>query len=297
MRRPAPLAAVLLFSLNGCGSDAGPATPTVTPHPMRVMSMNQCTDQLVLALLPPSQIASVSWLSRDPVGSLMAARAAKVEVNHGSAEEVLAQKPDLVVAGSFTTPALRAMLKRLGYPLIEVDHANSVADIRRITRQVARAVGEPARGEALIARMDAQLAALARRPGPAIRVVAWDRTGFAAGEGTLYDAILQAAGARNLVREPATLSYRKPNVEVLLRANPALLVQGTADAAQPGLGDDLVRHRVVRQYWRGRTLPIAQGYYVCGTPMIAEAAARLRAGLRTAITRSGPAVPIKEMIR
>ena len=288
--------ALLALAATSC-SAAGPTAHAAAARPVRVMSMNQCTDQLVLALLPPERIASVTWLARDRGGSLMAEAAARVPENHGLAEEVLAQRPDLVVAGSFTTPALRGLLRRLGYPLIEVDHANSIADIRRITRQVAAAVGEPARGEALIADMDAKLAALSAHPGPPIRVVAWDRTGFAAGEGTLYDEILRAAGARNLVREPMTLSYRKPDAEVLMQANPALLVQGAINPAGAALGDDVVHHRIVRRYWRDRVLPIDQGYYVCGTPMIADAALRLRGELRAAVARAGPALPIREMIR
>ena len=295
--RPALPALVVAVLLGGCGVAAGPAVPAGGGKPLRVMSMNQCTDQLVLALLPPERIASVTWLSRDPNASLMAAAAARVGVNHGLAEEVLAQRPDLVVAGSFTTPALRGMLARLGYPMIAVDHANSVADIRRITRQVAAAVGEPARGEALIAGMDAKLAGLARRPGPPIRVVAWDRTGFAAGEGTLYDAILTAAGACNLVREPIALSYRRPDVEVLLKANPALLVQGSVDARAASLGDDVMRHRLVRRHWGDRTLFIPQGYYACGTPMIADAALRLRGDLTAAAAKAGPALPFAGTLR
>lgn len=283
--RPAMFA---LLSLGGCAAHA-PAVPAATAHPVRVMSMNQCTDQLVLALLPPERIASVTWLSRDPTGSLMASAASRIGINHGLAEEVLAQKPDLVVAGSFTTPALREMLKRLGYPMIEVDHANSIDDVRAITRQVAKAVGEVARGEALIAKMDRDLVDLARDPGPPIRVVAWDQTGFSAGAGTLYDAILSAAGARNVVREPMSLSYRKPDIEVLLQAAPALLVRGSRDPRIAGLGDDVINHRLVRRFWGGgRTLSIRQAYYTCGTPMVGGAAMALRRQLRQAASLTRP---------
>ena len=290
MRRAAAMLA--LAPLGGCAAHA-PSTPVATARPMRVMSVNQCTDQLVLALLPPDRIASVSWLARDTTGSLMTRAAARVGSNHGLAEEVIAQKPDLVVTGHYTTPALRGMLGRLHYPMIEVDHANSFDDVRRITRQVADAVGARARGEALIARMDATLADLARDPGPPIRVVAWDQTGFSAGAGTLFDAVLGAAGARNVVREPMALSYRKPDVEVLLQAAPPLLVRGSRDARIAGLGDDVMRHRLVRRYWSGgRTLTIPQAYYTCGTPMIAEAAVALRRQLRQAASLA-PTLPFR----
>jgi iron complex transport system substrate-binding protein len=285
-------ALALSLLLAGCDARA-PAAPHRVARPLRVMSMNQCTDQLVLALLPPGRIASVSWLARDPGGSLMAGAAQRVRVNHGRAEEVLAQRPDLVVAGTYTTPALRGMLRRIGYPLIEVDDAETFDAVRQVTRQVAAAVGEQARGEALIAAMDRKLADLARHPGPAIRVAAWDRSGFAAGKGTLYGAVLAAAGAVDVAERTGA---RRPDVEDLLRADPALLVQGS-DASAPSLGDDVARQRVVRRYWGGRTLTIPQASYSCGTPMVADAAIRLRAELRRAAGRAGPALPFQVAAR
>lgn len=284
-------AALLALAASGCGV-AGPSVPLPARHPARVMSLNQCTDQIVLALLPRDRIASVTWLSRDPAGSIMVEKARRVGVNHALAEEVLAQKPDLIVAGAFTTPALRALLTRLHYPMIEVDEAMNVDDIRRVTRKIAGAVDARARGEALIADMDAKLAALARDPGPPIRVVAWDRTGFTAGEGSLYDAVLTAAGARNLARAPMTLGYRRPGIEVLLKADPALLVQGSLERKAASLGDDVLRHRLVRRYWGDRTIFMPQSYYACGTPMIADAAIRLRADLRAASARIRRPAPL-----
>jgi iron complex transport system substrate-binding protein len=289
--RPAVLALALSQGLAAC-SAGQPAIPHATAKPLRVMSMNQCTDQLVLALLPPERIASVTWLSRNPDGSLMAAEAQRVGINHGLSEEVVRQQPDLVVAGSFTTPATRGLLQRLGYPMIEVDHAESFDDIRRITRQVAQAVGEPARGEALIARMDRRLAELARAPGPRLRVAAWDGAGFNASKASLYNAVLEAAGAVNVANEPPASTYGRPDVEVLLQTAPTLLVMGAGLGREPGLRDNVERHRIVRRYWDGpRTLTIRQAYYICGTPLVADAALRLRGELRAAAARVRTPLP------
>ncbi|MET0371749.1 MAG: ABC transporter substrate-binding protein, partial [Sphingobium sp.] len=281
------------------GDMAHPPAPRAAAKPQRVMSVNQCVDQLVLALLPPERIASVTWLSRDPDGSLMVKEAARVGVNHGLSEEVVRQKPDLVVAGSFTTPATRALLKRMGYPMIEVDHAEGFENIRRITRQVAKALGEEARGEALIARMDRQLAELARDPGPRLRVAAWDGAGFNASEGSLNNAVLQAAGAVNVANRPPATSYGRPDVEVLLATAPTLLVKGAGLGRKPGLRDNVERHPLVRRYWDGpRTLTIRQATYQCGTPMVGDAAVALRAELRAAAARvkaPSPFAPTRDL--
>ncbi|MEP9360848.1 ABC transporter substrate-binding protein [Sphingomonas sp. KR3-1] len=276
------------------GSAERPANGTAPLRkPMRVMSLNTCTDQLVLELLPPERIASVTMLSLDPGDSLMAAEAKRVAINHGLAEEVVRQKPDLVIASPFSTPAVRSMLKRLNYPMIEVGAANSFDDIRSMTRQVAAAVGEVARGEALIAEMDAKLAALARAPHATYRIAAWDRFGFGSGAGTLPGAIFEAAGAHNVAADPPASNYGRPDAEVLLEAAPPLLVQGAPGVPKPSLGDDVEAHRVVRRFWssQGRMLNIPQAYYVCGTPRIAEAVRLLREQLKIAAARANTPLP------
>ncbi len=251
-------------------------------HPIQVMSLNLCTDQLVLALLPLPRIVSVNERSRDPANSLMAAAARGVAFNHGLAEEVLRARPDLVIAGSYTTPATRALLRRLGSPLLEVAPADTVVQIRATTRQVAAAVGEVARGELLLARMDRQLAELASHPAPPLRVAAWDGSGFSAASGSLYDTVLRLAGAINVAADSGPARAGTPDTELLLAKAPALLVRGGGDD-RDGLRAGIAGHPLVRRYWGSdRTLAIDQAYYVCGTPFVAQEALRLRARMQAA---------------
>lgn len=256
----------------------GVALALALAAPQRIMSLSECTDQLVLALVPPQRIVSVTWLSRDPATSLLARAAARVPVNHGLAEEVLRDAPDLVVADSFATPATRALLKRLRVPMIEVASPATIGDIAPATRQVARAVGEGPRGEALLAAMTRDLAALARDPGPPIRVAAWDGGGFGASRGGLFDAVLTAAGAVNV----AGAARGGPDPEQLLVAAPALLVGG---GAGHDLRNNVATHPVVRRYWgSARSLTVWPSAYFCGTPFIAAAALDLRRQLRAHAT-------------
>lgn len=263
------------------GSAVRERVSTPATRPVRVMSMNQCTDQLVLALLPPERIASVSWLSRDPELSLLHEAAMRVGVNHGQAEEAIRQKPDLVITGAYSTPTTRALLKRLGYPVVEVAEASSFAEIAATTRQIARAVGEEARGEALIARMQGDLRALSRAPVQPVRVAAWSGSGFSASRGSLYDAVLTTAGAINIGTLPPAAAYGSPDTEVLVAAAPVLLVQSARVRPEPGLRDNVARHPVVRRYWgTERVVTIRPSDFMCGTPFIGDAIRRLRAQLQ-----------------
>lgn len=59
--KPGVPATALSIPVGGAGAPPGRAPPA--GKPMRVMSLDMCTGQLVPALLPPGRIASVPWLA------------------------------------------------------------------------------------------------------------------------------------------------------------------------------------------------------------------------------------------
>jgi iron complex transport system substrate-binding protein len=126
--------------------------------PKRIVSLNMCTDELVLRLADRSNIASITWLSRDPISANVTDLATDVPINHGLAEEIIPLDPDLVVAGTFTARTAVAMLKQTGFPVTEFGVARNIGDVRAEIRKMAALVGEPARGEALVASFDERLA-------------------------------------------------------------------------------------------------------------------------------------------
>jgi iron complex transport system substrate-binding protein len=114
---PTLLAVLTLLSVAGLAA----AASDTNPAPRRIVSLNLCTDQLVLALADRDAVRSVTWLAHDSHISTMATEAAHVPVNHGLAEEIVPLAPDLVIAGLYTTRTAVALLRRLGIPLVEVD--------------------------------------------------------------------------------------------------------------------------------------------------------------------------------
>jgi iron complex transport system substrate-binding protein len=254
--------------------------------PQHVMSLSMCTDDLLLELLPPQRIASVTYYSRDPSNSYQWPQAAKVRINSGTVEEVLDQKPDLILAGTYTTPAARSLLKKLHLPLLEVPPAADFDEVRAVTRQVAHALGRDEVGEALIAKMDSTLQELAAsRPPQSIRVAAWGEGGAIPGRGTMFDSILRAAGGINI---GASLdgAYTSFDVEQLLMAHPDILAYASHITDTPGRNTELALHPLLVKLYARRRVTYPSALYSCGVVESADAAVALRASLVQAMRGS-----------
>jgi len=245
----------------------------------RIMSLNVCTDLLLLQLAPKSRIASVTFLAPQAAKALFPGAADGIALNHGSAEDIVQVKPDLILDSGLGSPLTPAMARRVGARVVEVKNADSFADIRQTLRQVGAAVGEPARAEALIRRMDATLADLAAHPPRRrLRVVAWSGGTAVPGKGSLTDAIITAAGAVNIAAKPGA-AESSFGVEELLIAHPDALLFGGATLGQPSLLTDEGQHRVVRRLYAGRRIAYNDVAHTCGLPQSADAAVELRRAL------------------
>ncbi len=125
----------------------------------RVVSLNLCTDQM-LVLLAPEKIAALSPLARDPALSFVAPQAAHLPIVRASAEAVLRLHPDLILAAPYGAQTTLALLQQERIPVLRIALPQDFAGIRQATRLLAATLGVPQRGEALLAAMDAGLAAL-----------------------------------------------------------------------------------------------------------------------------------------
>jgi len=247
--------------------------------PQRIVSLNLCADELLLRLVEPERLASVTWLARDPRGSTVAALAVARPVNRGLAEEVVPLRPDLVVAGRYTTRTAVGLLKRLDVPLLELDVPQSVEGVAEQIRSLARAVGEEERGERLVADMTRRLDALGdHSSGHRPTAVVVRPNGFVAGSGSLVDAIVTRAGLDNLAdRLPLGSQGALPLEAIILGGAERLIVDAAPDAP-PSLAQAVLRHPAIAALaQRVQTVSLPSRLWTCAGPQIAEAAERLAA--------------------
>lgn len=257
-------------------------------QPRRIVSLNVCSDQLLLLLADPSRIASLSFLAAEPASSAMAAQAKGFHLNRGRAEEILPLEPDLVLAGAYGARSTVALLRRLGYPVVEMPLATSLSDVAAHIRMVATVVGEGAKGERLIANFGARLKAIPKPPpGPRPVAVLFEPNGITSGQGTLADAVMAAAGFDNLARRLGVSGVGQVPLEAVVAARPDALILGRLAAEHPSLATASLAHPALAQAASGAVANLPHHLWACPIPAVADAVAAL-ALLRKGITPGGP---------
>ena len=243
------------------------------PPPRRIVSLNLCADQYLLALADPGQIAGITHLSHMANMSPIAAQAAHFPVVSASAEALLAAEPDLLLTGwaGQGDAAVRAGLKT---QILVVPPANSYPDIVAQIRSVANAVGHPDRGTALIRRMDAELAAI---PATGRGRVATDyqRRGYLSGAGTLMDDIMRRVGLVNLATKLGLPPLANLPLEQLVAHRPDFLITGNGPARD--LGSAMLGHPAIAGIKR---LHLPGALVDCGGPSYPQAVRLLADQLR-----------------
>jgi iron complex transport system substrate-binding protein len=255
--------------------------------PRRIVSLNMCTDQLLVDLVAPERIAAVSFLATDKTLSAAADRLEPFKRVKGTAEEVLALQPDLVIAGEYTTGATVDLLRRLGQDVLVVPLASDFDGMRATIRQMAAAVSEAGRGEAIIAAFDERLHGARSTVATQPTAIAYQVGSFVSGPDSLLDAALVAAGYRNLAREIQLGVAGRLPLEQLVTSPPDLLVlANAADDFQTVLADNL-RHPALQQLMRYRpSVHLPMPYWMCATPKIAEAVEILAAMKKTGFAQA-----------
>jgi iron complex transport system substrate-binding protein len=256
--------------------------------PQRIVSINLCADELLLALADPGQIASLSVYATDPDLSTVVEPAKAFPHAAASAESVVALTPDLVLAGRFTKRDTRDMLTRLGYWLDLLDAPHSIADSEKQIRHVAALVGHADRGEALIAAIEAAkaraAAALPGRPTAAN----YQRRGYVAGSDTLMTELLAVGGFADAGGKLAGKIGGFVPLEKVVANPPDYIVVASADLAAHDEGSALLAHpALLSLYPESKRIVLPPKLTVCGGPTLPLALDRVAAEARRVLA-AGP---------
>lgn len=262
------LLALVSFALTAAPASAAP--------PRRIVSLNLCADQLVLALADRAQIAGLTRNAIKPDMSAEAERARGLRILGNSAEEILEIKPDLVIGMPARGNAAIGAIGGQHYRMVDLKSADTLEDIYAAVREVAAAVGHPDRGGALVAQMQRDLAAIP--PVGRGKVAAYyQRRGYLTGTGTLIDDLMQRAGLVNLAGRLGKSMLSQLSLEELIAARPDYIIVESATDRVTDLGTEMLHHPALRGIPR---ISLPQAWTVCGGPAYVTAARSMAEQMR-----------------
>lgn len=246
--------------------------------PQRIASMNVCTDQLVFSLVDRRRIASLSFIAADERTSAIAADVGDIRLNHGIAEEIIALAPDFVVTGQLGFRPTVGVLRRLGYTVLELPMADTLAAIEENLRVLGAALGAATHAAELIRQFRARLNVLRYDgDGPRPLFVNYDANGWTTGQTGLLADIVHQAGLSTPGDRLGFPQASRLTLEGLVLLHPALIDLGYPWDDPPALASEQRRHPAVRAVMReARAVEIPDSAWLCGTLHSLDALQRLR---------------------
>ena len=238
----------------------------------KIVSLNLCTDQLLLLLADPIQIASLSKIADDPNVSFLAEKSAGFKKNRGDAEEIFVNNPDLVVAGVYTEKATVQILQSLGVRVEIFPIEQNFDDIVKNIRKMGLLIGHSDRAKRMIDdfnfRLEELRSGISERPRAAI----YSANGYTTGTDTLSGQILKTAGFRNITEEVGMSFGGTLPLETLIMLKPDLVITGKA---YPGhsRSEEILTHPVLRPF---KTITQTDAKWICGTPAVLDAVEELQ---------------------
>ena len=236
-----------------------------------VASLNLCTDEYLLLLARPQEIASVSFLSQDPQESPLWRLARGHHANRGSLEDVLARKPKAVLTMGGGGRATSLIAKRMRIRAIDLRPVSTLDDVAFNLRTVAGVLGDRQRATPWLNRLEKLRASVPRRGRDAIWV---GGGGQSIGTPSIGAEWMRLAGLRQ-----RPLTGDRVSLETLLVRPPTVLVQSRYRNAQASRGTEWLNHPIVRRT-KARRLQADGRAWTCMGPLVIREVERMRSALR-----------------
>ena len=238
--------ACLLFAALPAAA-AGPSPP-----PRRVASLNLSADEVLIEILPPERLVSVTrWVDEAGTSNIVGRVPPSVfRIHKVDMERLVALAPDLVVVSEYTDADFLRLLERSGIRHHRMKGLHSLAGVRAAILDLAREVGATDKADQVVARYDATLRELDRRlsGAPRKRVLYW-AGGMTAGGDTAIGALIEEAGGINVGREMGVEGIAPPGAERAFMTDPDVVLVGAWPLAVESLKKDplLSQMRAVRE--------------------------------------------------
>jgi iron complex transport system substrate-binding protein len=233
---------------------------------MRVASLNMCTDEYLLLLARPDEIASVSRLSRDPADSSLWRIGRRFPENRGDLESALPSRPTLLLTMGGGGRATALIAKRMGLKSLDLPFPATIGDVEQNLVRVADALGDIRRADS----WKRKFASLHPPKGSELDTIFLGAGGNSVSSTSLEAEWMQMAGLRQ-----RSLPGGRASLELLATRPPAILLRSAYRRGERSLGQSWLDHPLAKPK-RSRIVTVDGRPWTCAGPLMLGEVERLR---------------------
>lgn len=236
-----------------------------------VASLNLCTDEYLLLLARPGEIASVSYLAAEPLESPLWQQARRHHRNRGTIEQVVAQRPSAVLTMGGGGRSTSFVARRLAIKAVDLKPVSAPGDVAANLSAVAALLGDPKRADPWLARLRKLMTNTPRKALDTLWISSGGQSFTAGSAGVAW---LRMAGL-----DQRQVPGGRVTLEIILARPPSVLVESRYRRRQVSLGTMWLDHPIVRNA-RSRRIATDGRAWTCLGPLMIGEVERLRRALR-----------------
>lgn len=233
---------------------------------LRVASLNMCADEYLLLLARPSEIASVSRLSRDPADSSLWRIGQRFPGNRGNLESALGTHPNLLITMGRSGRSTSMIAKRMGLRTLDLPFPMTINDVANNMDRVASALGDPSR----VLPWKRRLAGLRATQRTTRDAIFLGSGGNSVGPGSVEAQWMRLAGLKQ-----RALPGGRASLELLATHPPDVLLRSAYRRSERSLGQAWLDHPLAKPR-RSKTLTVDGRPWTCAGPLMLREVERLR---------------------
>ncbi|MEK7992049.1 MAG: ABC transporter substrate-binding protein [Thiotrichaceae bacterium] len=230
----------------------------------KIISLNLCSDILLLQLADESQQLSITFLINGMRPHISIPKT--VQFNRGLLEEITSFQADVILAHTFTSSLTLQRLEQLGWSVVKLKAAQTIEDIYRNITQVGKAIQRQHKALQIVENMKMAVQRITQLNQQ--KILVFHPNGFAVGQNTLVGNMLSHLNLHNITEEMGIVFWGKVGLEKILQYQPEFIILSTSLLTKPALATTLLQHAVLQ---KRPHIEVANNLWQCGNPLILKA--------------------------
>ena len=246
----------------------------------KIVSLDLCSDQIVLILADKNQVAAISTAAED-VYSFYRQKAFYFPKTRGTIEEIIMLEPDVVLQTYSATMNMGEMVERIGASLIELNFGNKPETLYKNIELAGKVLGQKDRAFQFNKIYAGRINKIKNQPRSKLKIAYITPSGVTAGTGTSVDDIIKLSGFESYAAAHNFKGWINLPIENLIMDPPDIFITGYfEDEAVTQSNWSLARHSsLIKMMENIPTVNIPSSYLSCNGLFIVDAAEHIRASV------------------